>query len=56
MHFDAVEASVNVCVLLVGSVKFSLRMGVREEQNGVVLGESWPLPSGLYSFLSFEYI
>ena len=42
----------NVCGLLVGfrwSVKFSLRMGVHEEQDDVVLGESWLLPSRLAS-------
>ena len=26
-------------------IKFSLRMGILEEQDGVALGVSWPLPS-----------
>ena len=42
----------NVCGLPVGfrwSVKFSLRTGVLEEQDGVVFGVSWPLPSSHWS-------
>ena len=31
------------------SVKFTLRIGILEEQGGVILGMSWPLPSGLAS-------
>ena len=42
----------NVCGLLVGfqwSVNFSLRMVILEEQDCIVLGVFWPLPSGLVS-------
>ena len=39
----------NVFGLSVGSVKFLLRTGVLEEQDGVVLRVSWPLPSDLAS-------
>ena len=42
----------NVCGLPVGfqwSVKFSLRVGIPEEQDGTVVDVSWPLPSGLAS-------
>ena len=42
----------NVCGVPVGfwwSVKFSLRMGILEEWDGVVLGVSWSLPSNLAS-------
>ena len=38
-----------VCVLTVGSINFSLRMGILEEQDGTVGGVSWPLPSALAS-------
>ena len=40
------SVSGNVCGLLVWSVILSLRMGILEEQDGVVLGVSWTLPSG----------
>ena len=49
----------NVCGLPVGfrwSVNFSWRVGVLEEQDGVVLGVYWPLPSDLDSFQSLEYV
>ena len=43
----------HVCGISVGfhwSVKVSLRIGVLEEQDGVVLGVSWPLPADLASY------
>ena len=47
MHFDA--ALVAMFVDFQWSVKFSLRVGVLEKQDGVVLGVFWPLPSSLAS-------
>ena len=38
------------------AVKFSLRIGILEEQDGVLLGVFWPLPSGLASGASSEHL